>query len=159
YALFEATPTRWLRISGGARLDIYSTFGPIFVPRAAVILKPASGSVLKIMGGRAFRAPSIYEQFYTDGGEQLAAVEPARGLRLGPETVYSGEIEYSQRFLEDWVALAAVHANYIEGIINTIPDDDRNPGGIRYANSPSPALTAGAEVELRREFRRGIMFA
>lgn len=156
YALIEANPRDWLRISAGSRVDIYSTFGPIFVPRAAVIVKPVAGGVLKVMGGRAFRAPSIYEQFYSDGRQQFASVDPARKLSLGPETIYSGEIEYSQRFKTDWVALGAAHVNYIQGIINTVPDE-LTAGGIHYANSALPALTAGVEVELRREFRRGIL--
>jgi outer membrane receptor for ferrienterochelin and colicins len=157
YALIEASPLSWLRISAGSRLDVYSTFGPIFVPRAAVILKPVTGGVLKVMGGRSFRAPSIYEQFYTDGRQQFASVDRARGLDLGPETIYSAEIEYSQRFKEDWVALGAAHASYIQGIINTVPDE-LNAAAIHYANNSAPALAAGLEVELRREFHRGIMF-
>jgi outer membrane receptor for ferrienterochelin and colicins len=157
YALAEASPTAWFRVSAGARLDVYSTFGPIFVPRVAFIFKPPnSGGVLKIMGGRAFRAPSVYEQHYTDGQTQVAAVDPSRGLTLGPESVYTGEIEYSQHFKEDWVALLAGHVNHVQGIINTISDS--GAGGLaRYANSDVPALTAGGEVELRKEWRQGWM--
>jgi outer membrane receptor for ferrienterochelin and colicins len=55
------------------------------------------------------------------------------------------------------VALGAAHVNYIQSIINTIADDD-DPTAIRYANRAEPALTAGIEVELRHEFRRGVMF-
>lgn len=159
YALLEGSPLPWLRLSGGARIDVYSTFGPIVVPRAAVILKPVTGGTLKLMGGRAFRAPSIYEQFYEDGGlSEVPAVDPDRGLSLGPESVYSGEIEYSQRFLEDWVALVAGHASHLTGVVTTIPDA---PGSavVRYANSTVPALLAGGDVELRREWRRGWMLS
>lgn len=159
YGLIEGSPARWLKFSAGARVDVYSTFGPIVIPRAALIFKPGSGNVLKIMGGRAFRAPSIYEQVYNDGGQsQVPAVQPERGLALGPESIYSGEIEYSLRFQEDWVALAAAHAGYVEGIMITVPD---TPGSrlVRYANSPSPALVAGGELELRRDWRRGFMLS
>ncbi|MFO0762272.1 MAG: TonB-dependent receptor [Byssovorax sp.] len=157
YALAEATPVSWFRVSAGARVDVYSTFGPIFVPRVALIFRPPiQGSVLKIMGGRAFRAPSVYEQYYTDGQTQVAAVDPSRGLKLGPESVYSGEVEYTQHFKEDWVALVTGHVSHVEGIINTIADPDA--GGLaRYANSDVPALIAGGEVELRREWRQGWM--
>jgi outer membrane receptor for ferrienterochelin and colicin len=161
YAIVEASPLPWLRISGGARVDVYSTFGPIVVPRAAVILKPTAGGALKIMGGRAFRAPSIYEQDYNDNGmTQARAVDPARHLTLGPESIYSLEVEYSQRFRDDWIALGAVHASYLQGIIDSLPDDASKPDSpvIRYANSP-PALAIGGDVELRREWRRGAMLA
>lgn len=157
YALVEGSPARWIRFSAGLRGDLYSTFGPIGVPRAAVILKPADGHVLKIMGGRAFRAPSVFEQFYNDGGLFFArSVDPARGLTLGPESIVSGEIEYSTRFLRDFVATAAIHASEIDGIILTTPDA---PGSqaIRQVNSDEPAVIAGGELELRREWRGGLM--
>lgn len=148
-----------MRFSAGARVDVYSTFGPIVVPRGALILKPGAGHVLKIMGGRAFRAPSIYEQTYNDGGNsQVPAVDETRGLSLGPESIVSGEVEYSYRFFRDWVGVVAAHGSYIEGIMTSVPDA---PGSdlVRYANSQSPAMVVGGEAELRREWRRGFMFA
>lgn len=158
YALIDGSPARWFRFSAGARVDVYSTFGPIVVPRGALLFKPGEGHTIKLMGGRAFRAPSIYEQFYEDDETQVPAVNPDRGLALGPESVYSGEVEYSWRFLRDWVALGAVHASFIEGIIVDVPDE-LEPEKVRYANSSSPALVVGGEVEIRREWRRGIMLA
>ncbi len=159
YALIEGSPAPWFRFSAGARVDVYSTFGPIVVPRAAVIFKPGKGKVLKIMGGRAFRAPSIYEQVYNDGGQSTApGNQPDRGIQLRPESVYSGEIEYTHRFAEDWVAVAAGHAGLVEGLMTTTPD---RPGSelYRYANSDSAALVAGGDIELRREWRRGFMLS
>ena len=64
-------------------------------------------------------------------------------------------MEYSQRFLQDWVALVAGYAGYVEGLIDTITDP--GTGFRRYANAESPALLAGGDVEIRREFRRGWM--
>lgn len=165
YALADATPVRWLHLSGGARVDVYSTFGPIIVPRAAVIFKPPSGTVVKLMGGRAFRAPSIYEQVYNDANvSEVRSVDPKRGYTLGPESVYSGEVEVSQRFLTDWVALAAGHVSYVQGLIGTAPAVGCLPPAqgqatscTHYANTASPSLVAGADVELRREWRKGFM--
>src|SRR5256885_6485086 len=104
YLLLDAQPLPWIKFSGGARVDNYSTFGAIVVPRGALIVKPVEGGTLKLMGGRAFRAPSIYEQVYNDGG-----VSQARALSLEPESIWSGEVEYSQRFRGDWVALVGGH--------------------------------------------------
>ncbi|APR80285.1 TonB-dependent receptor [Minicystis rosea] len=156
YILGEASPTTWLHLSAGFRMDVYTTFGAVPVPRGAIIFKPTKGGALKIMGGRAFRAPSIYEQFYTDGVTQAPGNQPNRKLALGPETIYQGEIEYSQRFLENWVALAAGHVGYVQNIITSVPDK-AGSDTIRYANSPDPALTAGGDVEIRREWRQGWM--
>jgi outer membrane receptor protein involved in Fe transport len=159
YALLESTPIDWFRLSAGVRVDIYSTFGPIVVPRGALIFKPWEGGVIKLMSGRAFRAPSIYEQYYNDAGfSQAAANDANRGLELGPESTFANELEVSQHFLENWTALASGHASYITGIINTVAD---TPGSaiIRYANSDSAVLTVGGEAELRREWRQGWMLA
>jgi outer membrane receptor for ferrienterochelin and colicins len=160
YALVELSPFPWMRLSGGARADVYSTFGAVAVPRAAAIFKPVKGGVLKVMGGRAFRAPSVYEQFYNDGGvTQTRAVDPARGLSLGPESIYSGEVEYSQRFREDWTVLGAAHASYVEHIIGLVPDPPGQTAVQRFSNSPSPVLLAGGDLEIRRDFRSGWMLA
>jgi len=156
YALGEVSPLSWLTLSAGARVDVYTTFGAVPVPRGAIIFKPVKGGVLKIMGGRAFRAPSIYEQLYTDGETQNPGNQPKRKLTLGPESVYQGEIEYSQRFLENWVALAAGHVGYLQNLITTVPDT-AGSDIIRYTNSENAALTGGADVEIRREWRQGWM--
>ncbi|MBK8256110.1 MAG: TonB-dependent receptor [Polyangiaceae bacterium] len=160
YALLDGAPTKWFRFSAGARVDGYSTFGSVVVPRGALIFKPSDGHTIKLMGGRAFRAPSIYEQFYSDGGTtQVPAVDPARGLSLKPESVVSGELEYSVRFLEDWVVLAAGHVSHVEDIVTDVPDETDPENLFRYANSTSPVLVVGGDIELRREWRRGIMIA
>ena len=159
YAIAEVTPRPWVRALAGARVDVYSTFGPIVIPRAALTFKPVTGGVLKIMGGRAFRAPSIYEQFYNDGGvSQASAVDPKRKLTLGPESIWAGEIEYAQRFREDWVALAAGHAGVVNGIISPVADKSGSDA-IRFENGQSPVLVAGGDLEIRREFRRGWMIS
>lgn len=158
YGLIDASIHPRIRLSAGARADIYR-FGAIFLPRAAVIVKPVQGGVLKLLFGRAFRAPSIYELYYSDGSiSQVPAFQPDRDLDLKPESVYSNEIEYSQRFLEDWVALGAAHVSFVEDSIGTRED---SPGSslVRYQNSPEDALTIGGDVEIRREWRRGWMVA
>ncbi|UQA57657.1 TonB-dependent receptor domain-containing protein [Polyangium aurulentum] len=158
YALGEWEPVKWLRLSGGVRVDVYSTFGAVFVPRGAVIVKPAPGGTLKLMGGRAFRAPSIYEQLYNDDGK--SQVEALRGLKA--EKIYSGEIEYTQRFLDDWAALVAAHGSYIEDLIETTPVVPPLVPGVdvvRYDNQGTPVLVVGADAEIRREWRRGWMLS
>nr|WP_153822545.1 TonB-dependent receptor [Polyangium spumosum] len=153
YALAEGAPLSWLRLSGGLRIDVYSTFGAVFVPRMAIITRPAKGGTLKLMGGRAFRAPSIYEQLYNDNGQ--SHLKPRQDLDA--EKIWSGELEYTQRFFEDWAALAAVHGSHIDGLIFTRPID----GGptVEYANSSTGMLVLGADAEIRREWRKGWMLA
>ena len=160
YFLFESTPSTWFHVSAGARIDDYTSFGAILVPRAALIFKPWPGGVIKVMGGRAFRAPSIYEEYYSDGGlTTLPGNDPKRGTSLKPESVYTGEVELSQRFKEDWVALVAGHGSYVENLINTAPVPNNANGVVAYTNSLYPALAIGGDLELRREWRQGWMLS
>lgn len=150
YALAEGSPLSWLRLSGGVRIDGYSTFGAVVVPRGAIIIKPSKTGTLKIMGGRAFRAPSIYEQLYNDNGQSQE-----KALTLDAEKIVSGEVEYTQRFLEDWVVLGAVHASVADDIIETEPVPGKTT--VRYANQDERISVIGGDVEFRREWRKGWM--
>ena len=76
--------------------------------------------------------------------------------------MYSGEVELSQRFAEDWVALAAGHTSYVKNLITTACVRGCTATGanlVSYVNSPFPSLTAGFDVELRREWRQGWMLS
>jgi outer membrane receptor for ferrienterochelin and colicin len=161
YLLAEASPVSWFRASAGVRVDGYpATFGAIPVPRAALIFKPWTGGVLKLMFGRAFRAPSVYQEFYNDGGQTQIPANAATS-KLAPESVYSGEVELSHRFLEDWVALVAGHASYAQNLI--LLGTVQKPGAplgmtvLQYVNSAFPALAIGGDAEIRREWRQGWM--
>ncbi len=155
YVIAEGSPARWVHVSAGLRVDDYSTFGPIVVPRAAVIFHPSADGTLKVMGGRAFRAPSVYERDYNDGNQTEAKARP-----LLPESVYSAEIEYSHHLDQRWVGLVAVNASYLEHLISTAQaPSPAAPGIVSYQNSEVPALSMGAEAELRRDWRQGFMFS
>jgi outer membrane receptor protein involved in Fe transport len=165
YLLAETSPRPWVRAMLGARVDGYPGeaatvgVGAIPVPRAALIFKPVTGGVLKIMGGRAFRAPSVYEEYYHATNYQNAADDGTHKHDLKPESIWSGELEYSQRFKEDWVALLAGYADLAQGLIDNVKDPAS--GIYMYQNSPPniPALLVGGEAEIRREFRRGWMLS
>src|SRR5205814_9483001 len=64
YAVADVSPARAVKLSLGGRYDYYSTFGGSFNPRVAVILRPSENDNVKVMFGKAFRAPSTYELFY-----------------------------------------------------------------------------------------------
>ena len=86
YLVGDVTPARALKLSVGSRLDYYSNFGSSLSPRAAVIVRPYEAGNLKVVVGKAFRAPSVYEHYYT-GPTQIP------GLTLRPERIVSGEVE------------------------------------------------------------------
>lgn len=172
YGVLDWGPAKWFRASAGVRGNFSSFIEPQIVARGALIFKPWDGGVLKLMGGNAFRQPSIYERFYFDGGTaQIQAEDPSGDTKkapfveggLLPETILTGEVEISQRFLEDWTALTSVHVNRVENTITTVEVDPATgapaagSGVIQYQNSQAPALNVGFDVELRRDWRQGWM--
>ena len=154
YAVADVRPIQELSFQLGGRYDFVSTFADgAFSPRAALILRPWETTIIKLIGGSAFRAPSVYELHYNDGG----ATQVAPGSLL-PERIWTGELELTQRIEEELSAIVSVFYNYIENPITTefLPTD---PSVFRYTNSVDVAQTLGAEAEVRREWRQGWMVA
>ncbi|WP_437484784.1 TonB-dependent receptor [Sorangium sp. So ce1014] len=163
YALVDITPSERLRISAGSRFDYYSTLDdatPVPSPRIALIVKPYEQGNLKITGGRAFRAPSIQELFYGYAAgipgtlDYVELYKPSPGLE--PETVWSGEIEFTHRLSSTVSVLGAGYVNHLSNLIfqqGSQTEDDKT----RYENTNVPILVVGGEAELRREWRQGWM--
>ncbi len=149
YGLLDAQLHERAKLSLGTRVDHFSTFGTAINPRGALVLKPWEAGTLKLMGGKAFRAPSAYELNYETVTQQASP-------QLQPENIYSGEVEYNHRLSELLTATASVYYNQITGLI--VPrgagtEEDR----IRLENSSVPVDSMGTEVELRRDLRDGWM--
>ncbi len=175
YVNADILPTPAVKISAGARVDYYSSivnpsFLDIFNPRIAFILKPTKNDAIKLLGGKAFRAPSVYELYYQApqqfrAGTQCLPTDPVDSTGnhvcdLKPEQVYSAEIEYSHRFSPTVVGLVAVYANYVANLIEL--DNVSDASGTyknEYRNSDNPVFVLGGEAEVRREWRGGWMLA
>lgn len=150
YLLADVAPVKRLKISLGARLDYYSNvkFDPVGStnPRLAVIVDTWPGGKLKLIGGKAFRSPSVYE-LYSGASDRVATA----GLK--PEQVVSGELELSHRFTPTVVALLAGYTNYVTNLIELTD----TTAGLRYENSRAPVVVVGGEAEVRREWQQGFM--
>jgi outer membrane receptor protein involved in Fe transport len=142
-----------LRVSGGVRLDAYSTTGRSLNPRLALIVKPYRSGNSKLMFGKAFRAPSIYELYYNDGG--FTQVESPN---LDPENVYSAELEHSHRFSPTVSSSISLFGNYVRDLVLIAGGGDESDP-LHYVNSDAPIATFGAELTLRRDWRQGYMLA
>jgi outer membrane receptor protein involved in Fe transport len=92
YAAQAFSPTNFLDVNLGLRLDHDTRAGDSLSPRLALGAAPWSGGRWKLIYAEAFRAPSGYEVTYSDPGSQVAAPE------LEPETVRSIEASIEQRF-------------------------------------------------------------
>jgi outer membrane receptor for ferrienterochelin and colicins len=172
-AAVDWRPDPMIHLQAGASLDAFlpqSEDARTFVevsPRGAASFHFTPEDTLKVMGGRAFRAPTMYEQFYTDGGV-TSLRSTSLGTTLGPEILYQAEIEYTHRFDTEWSALGSVHMLYAENFIDSVeappnPDEcfasDDGSGCLVYANVSEDQIYGGGDVEVRREFRGGWMFA
>jgi outer membrane receptor protein involved in Fe transport len=151
YALGDVGFTEWLKVSAGARIDYFSSLefeaDAAISPRVAMIIKPYSKGNLKLLGGKAFRAPSVYELYYTGVGQ----VPPDN---IQPEQIYSGEVEFTHRFTDTVSATIAGFGNYVLDLIEL----RQNAAGLdQYGNSTSPVAVFGGEVEVRRDWKEGWM--
>ncbi len=85
---FQVTPT--LALTAGLRHDHYSTTGSSTTPRAAIVFNPTPSSTAKLLYGRAFRAPTVYETRYGNGAnpdleaERIETIEAIWEQRLSP---------------------------------------------------------------------------
>ncbi|MES1174233.1 MAG: TonB-dependent receptor [Myxococcales bacterium] len=154
YGNLDLKPVEGLKLSGGGRLDYYSTFGSSFNPRFAVIAKPYAGGNIKLLAGKAFKAPSVYELSYNSVGQ-------ATSQNLVPENAYSGELEISQRIDRTVVLTAAGFANYVTDLISLNEGPIAADGSqvIQFKNAPTPVGTLGCEFEARRDWKDGWMVA
>ena len=85
------SPTRWLDLNAGARLDDDSRYSPVLSPRAAVAVKPWDKGTLNLAYSQAFRAP-------TWGETSISNYQIAPSDNLVPEHVRSAEGSFEQRF-------------------------------------------------------------
>jgi len=177
-ALLDWRPARALRVQAGLRFDRWSLEGNQLAaagadrgttafsaasPRLAIIARPSDDNIVKLMLGSAFRAPSAYELYYSDGGSTQVPSN-ACGSKLAPETIYSAELEATHKFNVDWSAVASVYGTLARDVVETVPVGDACAAQlgvpaslIYYRNSHVDQRFLGTDVELRRELRAGVM--
>ena len=169
-----------LKLVAGARVDRWdlsqeqlSSGGNVLTedftsvsPRVALVWHARKDDIVKLMSGRAFRAPSTYEYFYTDGNFTQATSDCCMDEALRPETVYSAELEWIHRFDRDWATVGSVYGTLAEDIIETVPVPPEISAAMGwpedifyYRNSVAAQRVFGGDVELRREWRGGAMFS
>ena len=130
----------------GLRFDEYSTFGSSLNPRIGIIYQPAKDLTLKLLYGRAFRAPSVYELYYGDGDTQ----KPNEGL--GPEKIDTYELVIEKRISPELrTSLSAFYYRTKDLItLKTDPSD-----GMMYFDNVDEVVTKGIEFELSAHLKKG----
>ncbi len=91
YVQDEMRVRPWLIVNAGTRVDRYPSFGTYATPRVGVVVLPRRSTAIKLLYGRAFRAPNPYELYY------YAAME-ADSQALSPEKIHSTELVWEESF-------------------------------------------------------------
>jgi iron complex outermembrane receptor protein len=143
WALFiqdEYKPWDNLAIYAGLRYDHYSSFGGALNPRAALVYSPWKETTLKLLYGRAFRAPNQYELYYDDNGLSAKA-----NPDLDPETIDHYEVVLEQYFWKYLRATTSAYYYRINDLISEVEDPD---DGLTYFTNLSEVEAKGLEFEL-----------
>ncbi len=133
-----------VRLTVGARYDDYSDFGSSFNPRVGLTWQFLEEYDLKLLYGRAFRAPT-FQELYTQNNPALLG-----NPDLDPETVDTYEISLG-------AMLENGFSGRITGFWNTIEDNidliqiDETTGNAIFGNKDD-LESIGMELELRFNF-------
>jgi iron complex outermembrane receptor protein len=127
-----------LNLTIGAHYDAYPFIEGVINPRVAFIYKPIGQSTLKLLYGKAFRAPSIYEKYYTDGVTQVG------NDRLNPEKVETIEGVWEQWLGKKAHSRVSLYYNSVSDLITQV----LNPEGMLQYQNSSAIISKGLELAL-----------
>jgi iron complex outermembrane receptor protein len=128
-----------LRLVAGGRYDYYSDFGSQLTPRAAAIYHFLDNSTLKLLYGRAFRAPAMQEQIGT------LPVLKGGGSELDPELVDTYEVVFMQGGESFQFGLTGFFNDRKDGIV--IGANPTGDAPLRWENSGN-SESYGVELDL-----------
>jgi len=148
YAQDEFSLTSKLVLNGGARVDHYGTFGDEVTPRAALVYHPVPATAIKIMQGRAFRAPNAYELYYYTNPRQVPT-------SLRPETIRTTEGTWEQAYGRRFRSTVGAFRSDMRDLISEIAGegDFLNES---YFRNDSRVRSTGVETELEARLENGI---
>ena len=135
-----------LTFNGGLRYDYYESFGGTVNPRLALIYSPWQQTTFKLLYGKAFRAPNVFELYYEAPGANVA------NPNLSPETIRTYELVYEQ-YLPANLRFSA--SGYYYEIHDLISQQMDALGQTYYANVDQ-TRAKGVELELEEKFASGL---
>jgi outer membrane receptor for ferrienterochelin and colicin len=143
-----------LTLYTGIRYDRYQTFGSALSPRVGLIYTPSTATTVKLLAGRAFRAPNVYELYEEN---QLFKANPS----LRPEQIETLEL-VAQRFIGGGVQLSAsTFRNRLSALISQRVDlNDNNRLVFQNADAiESKGIELGLEVNRGHGVTGGLTYA
>jgi outer membrane cobalamin receptor len=129
----------------GGRFDHYEWFGGVFTPRLGLVRHLGEHAVAKLLYGEAYRAPTEYELYYTDGSTQFGNDD------LDPERIRTLEAILWAQLGAGVEGSVSVFHNELDDLIALLP----GPGGsLAFQNSASSEAD-GVELELVKRWSDG----
>ena len=139
-----------LELVTGIRFDRYDDRLNEANPRIALIWRPRERTSAKLLFGRAFRPPNLYEQYYeTPASEPVAHANP----HLDAETILTYEAVLEHRFAGGAQGTVAFYHYTLDGLIETAILDD---GAATQFRNLDNVDAWGAELELRVPLRHRV---
>lgn len=145
YAQDEISITRSLSVNAGFRYDYYNQVEGSLDPRVALIYRPRPASALKFIYGESFRAPNVYEMYYSFP-PYLA------NPTLRPEKMRSYEGIWEQGISDHLWFSASGFFNDIDRLINQVPTAE----GLVIFKNIQAVHSAGLELEARAQMSQGL---
>jgi iron complex outermembrane receptor protein len=129
---------RTLTLQWGVRADDSVNNQRFFSPRTALIYRRSKNTTWKLIYGKAFRNPNLYERFYDDVNSQIA------NLALKPENADTVEAVMERRLTGSLTLIASAYRYRLRNLIAAQPATEtvvqfRNGGGVH---------ASGVEAEL-----------
>ncbi|MGE0862324.1 MAG: TonB-dependent receptor plug domain-containing protein [Vicinamibacterales bacterium] len=146
YVQDELRPASWLLLNAGMRVDRFSDFGSRVTPRAGIVLLPRRPTAIKLLYGRAFRAPNPYERYYYTS-------EQYRGLELQPEQIRSSELVWEESVSNQLRFTLTAFSYDVERII----EQRATAEGDIYFENAGRTRGRGFEAEAEARFDNGIV--
>lgn len=142
--------TEQLKLSLGVRFDDSTLSSQsMFSPRVGLVYQPLTDTVLKLQYGKAFRSPTIAQQYYTVYGtpSQIA------NTGLQPEQIDTVSLAWEQAVAKDWHFTTTGY--YLKqskrlGVVEDIPS-------FQHTINFSGEIGYGAEFELLRRWDNGTL--
>ena len=151
-----------VQLDAAIRLDDHGdSFGSTANPRVALLAQPYMAGHFKLIYGTAYRAPSFYERYFTDGDTQVPGnrCDQAGGncIVLQPETIRTGEFEHTHQFTDTLSFLVAGYWSQIADILRLASTNV--PGQFAFGNRSTLTHSSGIEFEARWQPQPGMMVA
>ncbi|MBI3283390.1 MAG: TonB-dependent receptor [Burkholderiales bacterium] len=127
------------KLTAGVRHDNYSDFGGTTNPRLALVWDAAYNLVVKLMHGRAFRAPSFTEQYTLNNPVNLG------NPKIQPETIATNELSFVWQAATNLQTNLTLFHYHMRDIIKPVANADPSTG--RTFQNAGDQTGRGLELE------------